>query len=67
MWPKMGILGEWTRTKVMAQFGFIVFFLILAYIAGFYDGFKSRPPEPLKGNYDSGEHEDRVDEYGDWS
>lgn len=38
----------------------------IAYGLGYHDGRYAKPPPPLKGTYDSGEHEDRVDEYGDW-
>jgi hypothetical protein len=46
--------------------GIVLILCGLAYGLGFRDGLKGRPPEPLRGTYDSGEHEDRVDEYGDW-
>ena len=43
----------------------ITFVLIgAAYWLGFYDGRRGRPPEAMKGTYDSGD-EDRVDDYPD--
>lgn len=42
--------------------------ILLGYIAGYRDGKVGKPPPPLKGTYDSGEHEDRVHDYPeDWS
>ena len=39
-----------------------------AYIFGFWDGRNSRPPPPLKGNYEHPDMDDRVDDYpDDWS
>lgn len=46
--------------------GIVLLLCAAAYGLGFRDGMKGRPPEPLRGTYDSGEHEDRVEEYGDW-
>lgn len=46
--------------------GLILLMIGLAYGLGFRDGLKGRPPEPLRGTYDSGEHDDRVEDYGDW-
>lgn len=40
--------------------------LTVGYFLGFSDGKWGKPPEPLRGTYDSGEHDDRVDDYGDW-
>jgi len=46
----------------------LLFLLFMAaYILGVRDGFKGRPPPAEKGTYDSGEHEDRVEEYEDWT
>lgn len=40
---------------------------VSGYALGYYDGRYAKPPEPLKGTYDSGEHDDRVDDYPeDW-
>jgi hypothetical protein len=43
---------------------------VLAFCAGYFLGVWDRhygkPPPPLRGTYDSGEHDDRVDDYGDW-
>lgn len=36
------------------------------YFLGFHDGRWARPPEPLRGTYDSGEHDDRVDDYPEY-
>lgn len=46
----------------------LIFLLCMcAYALGMRDGFKGRPPDPLKGDYDSGEHDDRVEDYPeDW-
>jgi hypothetical protein len=46
--------------------GIVLLLCGLAYGLGCWDGMKGRPAPPSKGTYDSGEHEDRVDEYGDW-
>lgn len=50
----------------MSEFGLVVFLICAAYILGLWDGRRGRPPSPLKGTYDSGEHDDRVEEYGDF-
>jgi hypothetical protein len=50
----------------MGVFGLIVFLICAAYILGLGDGLRGRPTPPSKGTYDSGEHEDRVEEYGDF-
>lgn len=50
----------------MAHAGFTLAFILAAYGFGFWDGIRGRPAPPLKGTYDSGEHDDRVEEYGDW-
>lgn len=42
------------------------FVAVAAYALGYFDGRCAKPPPPLKGTYDSGDHEDRVDDYGDW-
>jgi hypothetical protein len=40
---------------------------VFGYALGYRDGRYGRPPEPLRGTYDSGEHDDRVDDYPeDW-
>ena len=40
----------------------------VGYFLGFKDGKWGKPPAPMKGTYDSGEHEDRVDDYPeDWN
>lgn len=49
----------------MFWLGVILLLIAGAYFLGLKDGLNSRPPV-LKGTYDSGEHEDRVEEYGDW-
>jgi hypothetical protein len=46
--------------------GTIILLVAAAYGLGFRDGYKGRPPEPLRGTYDSGEHEDRVDDYPEY-
>lgn len=45
--------------------GLVMLLVLAAYWLGMHDGLSSRPPV-LRGTYDSGEHEDRVEEYGDW-
>lgn len=45
--------------------GVVILLCAASYWLGFKDGLTSRPPV-LKGTYDSGEHDDRVEEYGDW-
>lgn len=48
--------------------GIIFLLCMVGYALGVRDGLKGRPPEPLKGEYDSGEHEDRVEDYPeDWT
>ncbi len=44
-----------------------IFILALAggYFLGLKDGLHSRPPV-MKGDYDSGEHDDRVEDYPDY-
>ena len=49
----------------MTMLGLVILLLAAAYWLGMHDGLTSRPPV-LRGTYDSGEHEDRVEEYGDW-
>ena len=46
---------------------FIVMVLsaLTGYLLGYFDGRYAKPPPPEKGTYDSGEHEDRVEDYGD--
>jgi hypothetical protein len=44
--------------------GLVVLLVLAAYWLGFRDGLVSRPPV-WRGTYDSGEHDDRVDDYGD--
>lgn len=40
---------------------------VFGYALGYRDGCCAKPPEPLRGTYDSGEHDDRVDDYPeDW-
>jgi hypothetical protein len=50
---------------MMAIPGFVLLACLLAWWLGFMDGLKGRPPPPTKGTYDSGDHDDRVDDYGD--
>jgi hypothetical protein len=45
--------------------GLVILLTFAAYWLGMRDGLTSRPPE-LRGTYDSGEHDDRVEEYGDF-
>lgn len=45
----------------MAFVGFALFAVILAYIAGFYDGLRGRAPGPMRGNYEHTEDKDDVD------
>ena len=45
--------------------GLVMLLILAAYWLGMHDGLRSRPPV-LRGTYDSGEHDDRVEEYGDW-
>lgn len=48
--------------------GVVLLLCAAAYALGFRDGLRGRPPEPMRGTYDSGEHEDRVEEYpDDWT
>ena len=49
----------------MGTFALVLVLILVAYALGFWDGLKGRPPEPLRGTYDSGEHDDRVEEYPD--
>lgn len=49
----------------MQQVAFTLVLILAAYWLGFTDGLKSRPPVH-KGTYDSGEHDDRVDDYPDY-
>lgn len=42
-----------------------MFGCVVGYICGFHDRLWGKPPPPLKGTYDSGEHEDRAEDYGD--
>ena len=46
----------------MSILGLIFLLILAAYWLGMRDGLHGRPPEPLRGTYDSGEHEDRVQE-----
>jgi hypothetical protein len=48
----------------MYIYGMVILLVLAAYWLGLHDGLSSRPPV-LRGSYDSGEHEDRVEEYGD--
>ena len=50
----------------MAGFTLACVLICAAYVAGLWDGFRSRPPPPMRGTYDSGEHEDRVEDYPDY-
>lgn len=47
--------------------GWIILGLIGGYALGYWDGRWAKPPPPERGTYDSGDHEDRVDDYGDWN
>ena len=49
----------------MTTLGFVILLVSAAYWRGMQDGLRSRPPV-LRGTYDSGEHDDRVEEYPDW-
>jgi hypothetical protein len=49
----------------VSTLGIVILLLAAAYWLGMRDGLMSRPPV-LRGTYDSGEHDDRVEEYGDW-
>jgi hypothetical protein len=49
----------------MTTLGLVILLVSAAYWLGMRDGLTSRPPV-LRGTYDSGEHDDRVEEYGDW-
>ena len=54
------------RTGVdVTALGLVILLVSAAYWLGMRDGLTSRPPV-LRGTYDSGEHDDRVEEYGDW-
>ena len=44
--------------------GFFIILCTLAYLLGWWDR-SNKPPPPMKGTYDSGEHDDRVEEYDD--
>lgn len=46
------------------QLTWIIIVGAFCYFYGLHDGLKSRPPVH-KGDYDSGEHDDRVDDYPD--
>jgi hypothetical protein len=46
--------------------GLVILLVLAAYWLGMRDGLTSRPPV-LRGTYDSGDHDDRVEEYGEWS
>ena len=50
----------------MDGFSLALLLILAAYVLGFRDGLHGRPAPPTKGTYDSGDHEDRVEEYGDW-
>jgi hypothetical protein len=50
----------------MTTLGLVMLLVLAAYWLGMHDGLASRPPV-LRGTYDSGEHDDRVEEYGDWN
>lgn len=46
--------------------GLVMLLCAAAYVLGFWDGLRGKVPPPMRGTYDSGEHDDRVEEYGDW-
>ena len=48
----------------MTALGLVLLLILAAYWLGFRDGMYSRPPV-LRGTYDGGEHDDRVEDYGD--
>ena len=48
----------------MTVLGLVLLLVLAAYWLGFRDAMKSRPPV-CRGTYDSGEHDDRVEDYGD--
>lgn len=50
----------------MTSPGLVILLVLAAYWLGMRDGLTSRPPV-LRGTYDSGDHDDRVEEYGEWS
>ena len=47
----------------MTTLGLVLLLILSAYWLGFRDGMHSRPPV-WRGTYDSGEHDDRVEDYG---
>ena len=47
---------------------YFLFGMLCGYVFGYYDGRWAKPPPPMKGTYDSGSHDDRVEDYpDDWS
>ncbi len=44
----------------------LIFGAIIGYVCGYWDRVNPEPPPPLRGTYDSGEHDDRVEDYGDY-
>ena len=49
------------------MFWYLCIAACVGYALGYRDGRWAKPPEPLRGTYDSGEHDDRVDDYPeDW-
>jgi hypothetical protein len=53
------------REVDVTALGLVMLLVLAAYWLGMHDGLSSRPPV-LRGTYDSGDHDDRVEEYGDW-
>jgi hypothetical protein len=49
----------------VTSLGLIMLLVFAAYWLGMRDGLTSRPPV-WRGTYDSGEYDDRVENYGDW-
>jgi hypothetical protein len=49
--------------------GFILiwstFVAVVAYALGYFDGRWAKPPEPMRGTYESNDSDDRVDDYPD--
>lgn len=52
----------------MSSFFWFAIAAVIGYALGFHDGRWGKPVPPLRGTYDSGEHDDRVDDYpDDWN